>query len=148
MTKKIMLSNEEAARRLIVGAVHLESIPKEHWEHWNMGSWYNWEWKYNAGYFEEDPPKSAQDLLKCGTTACAGGWLTYVPEFISLGLQRESYHPKYKNHNGMEALEQFFGLSEEQADGLFEPQSNERATPLTVAKKMRRLAYLLLITGE
>lgn len=57
-------------RRLLKLAAFLETVPRERF---NYGHWVGENWR------------GAPDL-SCGTTACALGWATVMPEFRRLGL--------------------------------------------------------------
>lgn len=58
-------------RRLLKLAQFLKTVPAERF---NMGVWVGDDWK-------GDPD------LSCGTSACALGWATVIPEFRRLGLR-------------------------------------------------------------
>lgn len=77
--------------------------------------------------------KKVNKEAKCGTVACAGGWLGLTKEFNNLGLRFEkqgtypwqhvelSYTKKdYHTTNPFTALEKLFGLTEDQAEALFQ----------------------------
>ena len=82
---------------------YLRSIPRDVAdEHVDMGVW------------AIGTPQTATEMLHCGTTACAGGWLCLVPELQADGLARFNYGipgvPYFGNSVGFEALAGFFDL--------------------------------------
>lgn len=58
----------------------------------------------------------------CGTTACAGGYAAMDPTFNKQGLSLHPHYdsPRYGGHDGFWALEDFFGLNEEEVNYLFD----------------------------
>lgn len=63
--------NAESARRLEVLASKLDTVPDVRF---NYRRWVGSDWRGKLD-------------LSCGTTACALGWATTIPEFVALGLR-------------------------------------------------------------
>lgn len=63
--------NAESARRLNVLARKLDTVPEVRF---NYRRWVGSDWR-------------GKPDLSCGTTACALGWATTIPEFVALGLR-------------------------------------------------------------
>lgn len=72
--------------------------------------------------------------LSCGTTACAMGWATTIPEFQALGLKLvrqpdtisgEFYPPtiEFEGETHFHAAARFCGISDSEAEYLFNPSS-------------------------
>lgn len=61
----------------------------------------------------------------CGTTACAIGWATVIPEFSALGFKlveprySDQYLPYFNGYTSWDAVEEFFDLTTKQALFLF-----------------------------
>lgn len=84
----------------------------------------------------------------CGTVACAAGWATHIPSFRRAGfkLLREKYllkgdeythfSPVYKNNGGMDAVQTFFNLNDDDAWHLF--GDDTKRTPKQEAKVLRQ----------
>lgn len=120
--------------RLLKLAEFLRTVPRKRFDY---RTWVGDDWK------------GAQDL-SCGTTACALGWATTMPEFRRLGLRL--FKSSYSNtgYVGMDgeaedtidpsgAAEQIFGLDSTAVGYLFAPGRGEsRATPKRVAKKIEK----------
>lgn len=105
-----------------------------------------------AEFLETKVPASAFDLSdwNCGTSACAVGWATTIPEFRLLGLrlrtdkgQSHLYPILWESGTlapliGWDAVCVIFDINEFQADGLFEIGSYEELpTPRSVAANIR-----------
>lgn len=142
-------------RRLLKLAAFLEKLPRKRFYY---GSWVGEDWKGKAD-------------LSCGTTACALGWATTIPEFRKLGLRLRPLALAEEPAQGVVSLAsqkasevdrdddpilaalKVFGLSEDETDYLFQPRRmlgwsmlpespNEYATAKQVAKHIRRfVAY-------
>lgn len=62
---------------------------------------------------------------KCGTLACAGGWLCQYPPFLRMGLALKidpdytQPMPAFMGKVYFDALEEFFGIEPVDASGLF-----------------------------
>lgn len=94
-------------RRLLKLADFLEKLPKERF---NFSSWVGDDWE------------GAKDL-SCGTTACALGWATAMPEFHRLGLKLDSEGwPRYNREVGADAAKSIFAIDSEEAEFLFTPR--------------------------
>lgn len=94
--------------RLLKLAEFLDAVPKEQF---NLGQW-----------------TSDGSVGSCGTTACACGWATTIPEFREAGLRLEkqsdyfgeSFHALvYEQLKNWDAVELFFGISFDDACRLF-----------------------------
>jgi hypothetical protein len=101
------------ARRLLKLAEFLEQLPRKRF---NFGDWVGPDWK-------------GAKNLSCGTTACALGWATAIPEFRRLGLALFPYENMdgqiQGGHIGLthddmagehEAAEHVFGLDVENGE--------------------------------
>ena len=75
----------------------------------------------------------------CGTTACACGWATTIPEFKKAGLKLTGtagvFWLHFGERDGMGAAMAFFGLEGRDVDKLF---YNELKTPKSEANLIRR----------
>lgn len=84
---------------------------------------------------------------KCGTSGCAVGWATTIPEFKRAGLHLASVvgsstlcEPKFGRSGGFEAAERFFGLSYNEANYLFAPEYYRRkSSPISVSRRIKAL---------
>lgn len=66
---------------------------------------------------------------KCGTVACAGGWLCQYPPFSANGLRPSNGGtPSFNGVSGYLALVRFFGLSCGQVLALFSPPGNQESS--------------------
>ena len=119
----------------------MEKLPPEKAEHFNMRGWVRHDdttHKHKAKYV-------TQRLLNtCGTTACALGWATVIPEFQRAGLRMSPNLDFYVGKSGsilpLDASEQFFGLTNNQHSALFESWvPGEEENPKAWAAKARRL---------
>ena len=90
---------------------------------------------------------------ECGSTACALGWATAIPEFKQAGLKLKVelsygqprvpiYIPAYKEKERTSAGASFFGLSYDQASWLFSPwwYPESHTSRRYVAKRIRSFA--------
>lgn len=131
---------ETGNARLLKLADFLETLPRKRFDY---DTWVGNDWK------------GAPDL-SCGTTACALGWATTMPELRAEGLHL-SGTPTYgwvthepTGATGEDAAMEVFGLDYDEAVYLFCPLSDhpnptvkrdapaEMATPKQVAKHIRR----------
>lgn len=86
---------------------------------------------------------------ECGTVACVAGWVPFVPQFRRAGFKpclvySDGYDFKYKGEwtSIMSEAAWFFGLTEEERNDLFYPESYKRrwnATPKDAAKKLDKI---------
>jgi hypothetical protein len=131
-------------RRLLKLADFLETkVPPTRF---NFNRWVGYDWK-------------GADDISCGTSACALGWATQMPEFRKLGLRlvlteeniggvqlskgRGGRRPRAAGPLSMRAAMRLFGLTNKQAEYLFVPHISEggpgaEATPVVVANHIRR----------
>ena len=114
-------------RRLLKLAAFLEKLPRKRFEY---SYWVGTDWKGKTD-------------LSCGTTACALGWATTIPEFRVAGLkltQRGDPINYRAGATGFSAAQGIFGISWDQAHSLFMPstEAEHKATPKYVARKIRR----------
>ncbi len=107
---------------------------------------------------ESPPGEEIKDTvgLSCGTSACALGWAGTIPEFRKRGLRLEineedptqadvTFRPEGEDYSvnsykNLHAGAIFFGISNEEADTLFNPFHNNvsyDATPKQVAKHIK-----------
>lgn len=82
----------------------------------------------------------------CGTVGCALGWAAKHPPFVAAGLRLSGGSPAYKSPGsplidyGVMAGVSFFGLSRDQAGGLFYAATESRRhDPLAVAANVRAM---------
>ena len=77
----------------------------------------------------------------CGTTACAFGEATYIPEFKALGLKRAGRGVRFGKELDMDAAAKFFGLKYSDANRLFNPvqYATGQRGPLDVVTKIEEL---------
>ncbi len=123
-TQESPVSAQESRRRLLVLADFLETLPPERFDY---GRWAGESWK-------------GKPDLSCGTTACALGWATTIPEFRKLGLRLyrkpgaewtevvlgklKDIKIQYMEHPmGTDAAEAVFGLDYYESRYLFMPGS-------------------------
>jgi hypothetical protein len=133
--------SEQSAKDLLTLADFLEELPADRF---NYRVWVGGEWKGKAD-------------LSCGTTACALGWATTIPEFADRGLLLvrvigvRGGVPRYRGVLGLEAASEFFGIPQVDAGFLFMPadwdailgsprpgEPNGDAGPAEVAAHIRR----------
>lgn len=153
--------------KLLKLAEGLESLSRAQARHFDMSNWLDVEYKYDWNKGEYNFGTDAKIVcelqrlpentpLHCGTAACALGWApTFFPR-SRLKLKKQYgavFVPTYfisKNEEfeGMEAGQAMFGISEEQAHYLFDPDrymnwrtktAIEKVTPKFVAKRIRKM---------
>lgn len=112
-------------RRLLKLARFLERLPPKRF---NYNTYVGADWK--------------GDAKLCGTTACAIGWATTIPEFRKLGLRLDNYGDPYgcsvDYHN--EPGTSLFAITDEEWGYLFIPQTGplpKTASAKQVAKHIR-----------
>jgi hypothetical protein len=107
--------------------------------------------KFDYGIWVDTKTWKGMTDLSCGTTACALGWATAIPEFQKLGLYMNfDGIPKLigRGQNaegwraGYEAGAVVFGLAEEEADYIFYPEGNE--VEMTAQQVAQRIKTFLL----
>ncbi len=113
MTNAEALDHAESRRRLLVLADFLDALPPRRFDY---SSWVGMDWK-------------GLPDLSCGTTACALGWATAIPEFQALGLRlvkTDLSHSfsrvmlgDYNTNSSAAAI--VFGITSDEADYLFLP---------------------------
>lgn len=117
-------------------AVLVEGLPSARFDMGNWSSGKN-DWDGFMLRFYSFAPAT------CGTTACAGGWATTIPEFQLAGFTLDgSGNPKFKEHVGMRACKAFFSVPgfAREVENLFQPNEDDRKnTPAAVARNIRRL---------
>jgi hypothetical protein len=122
-------------RRLLKLAAFLEKLPPNRF---NFATWVGCHWNGAAD-------------LSCGTTACALGWATTIPEFQRLGLRMRKVRGlppfpciKRSNYYGINAAHhaanKLFDLEMHESQSLFVPGYglNSDATAKQVAKHIRK----------
>lgn len=122
-----------AKRRLLKLAKFLERLPKKRFD---FGQWVGDDWK-------------GKKDLSCGTTACALGWATAIPSFRKAGLRLKSYgftsYPRggyvtLKGHDNSlsseEAAAQVFGITENEATYLFNPDMDSQGLDDALAERL------------
>lgn len=122
------MNNTISRNRLLKLADFLDKLPRERFDY---GSWVGSDWK-------------GKPDLSCGTTACALGWATTMPEFRRLGLRLTKGRPDPSNDvfdanmcvtlkqsharatldGSFKAASKVFGLSEEESEYLFAPNAD------------------------
>lgn len=131
-----MATNKEIAavglKRLQRLALLLDGVPPERFDmsHWSRGKCSPW-----TGESEAFAPPT------CGTTACAGGWATTVPEFQLAGLKMDGGMPIYDGQDGYQACIAFFRVPgrNRALERLFDPLADEKKnTPRAVARRIRQ----------
>jgi hypothetical protein len=119
------VSPKTSARRLLKLADFLETQVPE--DKFNFHEWVDYDWQ-------------GKPDLSCGTSACALGWATTIPEFRKLGLRLvrsrvtnayvnfKSNHPLFFDDHAVDphgtsfyAAQRLFGLTNEEAEVLFSP---------------------------
>lgn len=124
------MNKATSKRRLLILADFLEKLPRKRFD---LSSWVGNEWEGKAD-------------LSCGTSACAMGWATTIPQFRKLGLRLSKYGlpyfgKGYYQTSGMHAAADLFGISDNEAYYLFMPYEEDiaaNATPKQVAKHIRK----------
>lgn len=93
----------------------------------------------------DEVPWGGLDDLSCGTTACAMGWATTIPEFkqLGLGLVQTSHNGQgslvFGEFKHFEAAAKFLDISEKEAEFLFNPDKypdQEDTTRLAVCNRI------------
>ncbi len=117
------------ADRLLRLAEFLEALPPEAFDYSDVFASDDW------------------GVRKCGTTACAMGWATTIPEFKKAGLKRRPCGSskvcmvKFGDRFGsFEACASFFEISEDDSYYLFDPGDSklgDKATATQVAAHIR-----------
>jgi hypothetical protein len=106
------MDRSESNRRLKVLAAYLRTVPESQFD---LGSWVGEDWK-------------GKPDLSCGTTACAVGWATTIPEFQQLGLRLYRSDPEYDMNeaspefeglHSFTAVSCFFGIDVDKVNYLF-----------------------------
>lgn len=121
---------------------HLETL-RDHLRHNVMDSRFDLStWAGTDDIFWEGNPD-----LSCGTSACAMGWATTIPEFQELGLHlrkyggmgRLAYTQGAVTFEHFEAASMFLGITLSEAEYLFSPEEypeNEQTTRLEVIDRI------------
>lgn len=138
-----MATHAQGNERLLRLAEFLEALPPKRFDYCK---WVGTDWLGDAE-------------LSCGTTACALGWATTMPEFRKLGLRLETESFAWVSNNrrgvvvdmknerrGSDAAMRVFALTHHEACFLFLPEyyymkktsPGRGARPKTVAKHIRR----------
>jgi len=127
-------------RRLRALAKLLRSLtPRETREHFYMGSWFR-QLGTQPHHVPLNPTK--KDLTTCGTSACALGWATTIPELQRAGLTLDSYNYEVRldgyRYYGTYAAAVIFGLDSQAARWLVTDQvrSGTDETPKQVARRI------------
>jgi hypothetical protein len=127
------LKNELKVRdeRLLRVAQLLEKLKPTKEKHFSLSGW-----------FYQEP--------KCGTTACACGWVGTDPwfnergftlKYTALGRKGRAAYPRYKGFEDWEAIMQFFRLTKDEAYHLFLGLRYPRKdidNPKAVARRIRQ----------
>lgn len=118
-------------RRLLRLADHLDTVPRK---------------SFDMRYWRAEG-------ANCGTVSCAAGHACSIPSFRKAGLVMEYdytmyaglkvFMVKYKSDESFDALAQFFGISSEDAEFLFNPQQYNQyfyanITTKQVANRIRK----------
>ncbi len=85
--------------------------------HFSLWGWLKAEGGYR--YFPEGGLRPESFTSECGSSACACGWAGTIPALRRRGLSTTSWGPQYRGRSSWLAVEQFFGLSNEDAEQLF-----------------------------
>ena len=137
-----MRKGKKFARRLLRLAAFLEKLPRKRFDY---GNWVGDDWK-------------GKPDLSCGTTACALGWATAMPEFRRLGLVMvQELNDEGVSVTGYVALKgirysneydaacEVFGMEHDDIDRVFMPGDAYTcsglplsATPKQVARHIRK----------
>jgi|TARA_Y100000310_G_scaffold262645_1_gene272374 hypothetical protein len=82
----------------------------------------------------------------CGTTACAGGWATVIPQFKRRGLvlkwhdNTDAFVMCFKHYRGYDAIAEFFGISDGRAMCICAPgYYDAEASTITIADVVQRI---------
>lgn len=127
--------------RLLKLASFLDTLPPERFD---IQHWVRYDW-------------GGKPDLSCGTSACALGWATTIPEFREAGLRLRQttwgfvgvwcpgVEETDSHHHSMsqEAAQVFFGLAKKEADRIFMPDyydyDGEDVKPVDVAERIREV---------
>jgi hypothetical protein len=83
---------------------------------------------------------------RCGTIACAGGWLALHPEMRKLGMTAGLYGEPWLQHSGAthstdyDALAEFFDITIRESHALFYPREANEALLLNTAHPLHKLS--------
>lgn len=96
--------------------------------HFDMSSW------FDVG----GRPRHLAKLGECGTSACAFGWATQIPEFQEQGLRLSSLNGVTFNQlDGYDAAEAFFDIKRAASAYLFSASDHRNEKPADVARRIR-----------
>lgn len=105
--------------------------------------------KFDMGCWMEVDSFTSAPKQSCGTTACAFGLATLIPEFQAQGLNIQkgsiTFSPEFSGLTGFSAARLFFDLTMEETYLLFSPDSyprdrqNGAAAERYVAQRIHRL---------
>lgn len=123
-------------KRLLRLAALLRTVPRKRF---NISRWTN-------GPFcgkDKEPQHN-----ECGASACAFGWACTIPSFKKAGLhlvkERDRwgeegfiYYPKYNGQSGFSAAQEFFNITEDEAEILFSEENPNSAKQ--AAKRIEKL---------
>jgi hypothetical protein len=139
-----MALSKLAARRLTKLAGFMDALPPEAEKHFFMGAWVRHEGDNHHG-FERGHILTQRDILTCGTTACAAGWATAVPEFKEAGLRlvfdgTSRGDVEYAEESAAcgGALHSFFDIDDDAVEFLFDSGHETILTPKAWAKRCRK----------
>jgi hypothetical protein len=79
--------SKKAQFRLLKLAEHMRSLPPKAARHFDMENWMRHLSEDGHKHVATDEDVKLDDLLECGTTACALGWATTSPYFRRIGLK-------------------------------------------------------------
>lgn len=105
-------------------------------------------WAYINRAATEEPSFNFEEvkLEACGTAGCAIGWATTIPSIREAGLRLEwdgySVFPAYKDTGYFVACADFFGITYEDAEYLFDPAEYSGHVPKDVV--VERITTFLL----
>lgn len=93
-------------------------------------------------------PASIDKVRGCGFAACAVGWAGTIKSFKRAGFKVETgnyssgtFDPSYDGSGGFTAVQEFFAVTESQAEYMFGPTAygeSARPRPSTVANRIRK----------
>jgi len=137
------MTRKESNRRLLKLARFLDKVPAKRFDY---GSWTRGVGTVDPVYYKAARLRLKGTKQECGTTGCALGWATAVPEFRKLGLYLTGFGtpeiqtPRGNCVRGEDAGVELFGLKYTEALDLFMPQNagEDRATAKYVARKIRK----------
>lgn len=114
-------------------AFHLRNDVKD--EVFNLATWVG----------NDDVPWEGKEDLSCGTSACAMGWATTIPEFKQLGLHLERLSPSgqgfivFGEFKHFEAAAKFMDITYKESEYLFDPSKypeDDYTTRLQVCERI------------